>query len=131
LIDLLLELKQRCKFEEELGEVMNLNEKELTFLSAIAENKEISSKALSEKSGLSPSRSSRVLSGLSAKGLLIISHDENDRRLINLNLTEEGCRCVAGLVKEKSRCEQELVAKLSEDEKETVLNGLKILLNKI
>lgn len=131
MIDLLLELKQRCRFEEELGEAMNLNEKELTFLSAIAENNKISSKSLSEKAGLSPSRSSRVLSGLSAKGLLTISHDGNDRRLINLRLTEDGYSCIAGLVKEKSRCEQELVAKLSEDEKETVLSGLKILLNKI
>ncbi len=110
---------------------MNLHGRELTFLTAIAEDSAISSRGLSEISGLSPSRSSRVISGLTLKGLISINRDENDRRIINLNLTENGRKCVEGLNKEKLRCENELIAKLSEEEKETVISGLKILLNKI
>ncbi|MBI9107318.1 MAG: hypothetical protein JEZ04_11300 [Spirochaetales bacterium] len=131
MIDLLLEVKQRCRFDDVIGETMNLHGRELTFLTAIAEDSAISSRGLSEISGLSPSRSSRVISGLTLKGLISINRDENDRRIINLNLTENGRKCVEGLNKEKLRCENELIAKLSEEEKETVISGLKILLNKI
>ena len=130
-IELILELKQKCRFDSEIGQSLNLREKEITFLSAIANENNITSKNLSVNAGLSPSRSSRVISALHEKGYISMKHDKADRRLINLSLTEKGRACVEGIEKEKMQCEFDLLDGLSEADKETVRNGLNILLKKM
>jgi DNA-binding MarR family transcriptional regulator len=60
-----------------------------------------------------------------------MTHDKTDRRLINLNLTNKGRKCAQGIEKEKNQCELDLLNGLSEDEKETVKEGLNILLKKM
>lgn len=131
MIELILELKQKCNFDSEIGSSLNLKEKEIAFLSAIANDENITSKNLAEITGLSPSRSSRIISALHEKGYVEMKHNPLDRRLINLTLTEKGISCANGITKEKNQCETELLSGLSETEKETVRKGLKILLEKL
>ncbi|MDC7226246.1 MAG: MarR family transcriptional regulator [Spirochaetales bacterium] len=131
MIELILELKQRCRFDSEIGQSLNLREKEITFLSAIANESDITSKHLSTLAGLSPSRASRVISALHEKGFIIMKHDETDRRLVKLRLTQKGKDCVKGINREKEQCENDLLNGLSENERETVKQGLNILLKKM
>ena len=131
MIELILELKQKCRFDSEIGHSLNLREKEITFLSAIANEKSITSKELSEIAGLSPSRASRVISALHESGYINMEHDSFDRRLVNLSLTEKGKSCVEGIENEKKQCEFDLLAGLSDDDRETVKKGLNILLKKM
>lgn len=130
-IELILELKQKCRFDSEIGASLNLREKEMTFLSAIANENNITSKNLSSIAGLSPSRGSRVISSLFDKGYITMTHDKADRRLINLSLTQKGSICVKGIEKERKLCEFDLLNGLSENERETVKKGLNILLKKL
>jgi len=130
-IELILELKQKCKFNSEIGLSLSLKEKEITFLSAIANEDNITSKHLSTLAGLSPSRSSRVISALHDKGFIDMKHDQSDRRLVKLSLTKKGKDCVRGIEKEKKLCELDLLDGLSEDERDTVKQGLNILLKKM
>jgi DNA-binding MarR family transcriptional regulator len=131
LVELILELKNRCRLDREIGEHMNLKDKEIAILSEISRNSKATSRTLSRKAGLSVSRSSRVIAALSARGLVSVSQNENDRRAINISLTQSGKLCVKKLEKEISRCSRELSESLSEEEKTTVLNGLNILLKKL
>ncbi len=131
MIELILELKQKCRFDSEIGESFSLKEREVAFLSTIAANKSLTSKELSSLSGLSPSRSSRVISALYEKGYILMEHNRSDRRLINISLTQKGKDCVDGIEKEKRNCEFDLLAGLSDDEKATVKKGLNILLRKM
>ena len=131
MIELIQELKQKCRFDSDIGLSLNLREKEITFLSAIADEKSITSKRLSEISGLSPSRASRVISSLYEQGYITMEHDRSDRRLINLSLTFKGTACVEGIRKKKEQCEYDLLRGLSDDEREIVRQGLHILLRKM
>ena len=131
MIELILELKQKCRFDSEIGNSLNLREKEISFLSAISHEAGITSKELSEAAGLSPSRASRVISALHEKGFIDMQHDRADRRLIKLSLTEKGRQCVSGIEKEKAQCEFDLLNGLSDDDRETVKKGLNILLKKM
>ena len=131
MIELIQELKQKCRFDSDIGHSMNLREKEITFLSAIADEKSITSKKLSEIASLSPSRSSRVISALHEKGYIEMEHNSSDRRLINLSLTAKGKKCVEGIRRKKEQCEFDLLYGLSDDEREIVRQGLKILLRKM
>lgn len=126
-----MELKQKCRFDSDIGQSLNLREKEIAFLSAIANENNITSKNLSLIAGLSPSRGSRVISALYEKGYITMTHGKTDRRLINLSLTEKGRTCVQGIEKEKMQCEFDLLDGLSENERETVRKGLEILLKKL
>ena len=130
-IELILELKQKCNFDSEIGQTLNLREKEIAFLSAIANDNNITSKHLAEITGLSPSRSSRVISALHEKGYIEMKHNPIDRRLINLSLTDKGKTCVEGINEEKLQCEIDLLSGLSDNERETVKKGLNILLKKL
>lgn len=131
MIELILELKQKCRFDSEIGHSLNLKEKEITFLSAIANDNGITSKDLSSIAGLSPSRGSRVISALYEKGYVTMQHDSSDRRVVNLSLTPKGKFCVKSIEKEKTQCEFDLLDGLSEEERETVKKGLNILLKKM
>ena len=130
-IELIQELKQKCRFDSEIGHSLDLREKEITFLSAIADDSGITSKELSEIAGLSPSRASRVISSLHDKGFIELEHDSSDRRLINISLTEKGNSCAAGIRKKKEECESNLLRGLSDYERTIVKQGLNILLGKM
>ena len=131
MIELILELKQKCKLDSEIGESLNLRTKEISFLAAIAEKRATTSKELSEVTDLSPSRASRVISALYDRGYIEMEHNPEDRRLVNLSLTTNGEDCVKNIEKQKQLCEFDLLDGLSDDERRIVKQGLNILLKKM
>ena len=123
MIDEILELKKRCNFGDEIGQTFNLTLGEVSCLSIIARHKTLSSKNLSALMELSPSRGSRVISRLSHRGFIVGRSDESDRRYLLLTLTEAGKKCDLVIQKEKKNYEERILAKLTNEQKSTVING--------
>ncbi len=131
MIDQILELKKKCNFDREIGEALNLKDKEISAIAAIAECSELTSKEVSDQISLSPSRGSRVITGLMEKGLVELNHNSDDRRVINITLTRAGEACYLNMVEEIKKCERRLTENLTEQEKLIISEGLQILLKTI
>lgn len=128
MIDQILELKKRCNFSNEIGKAFNLTMGEVAFISTISQHKNLSSKDLSSLMDLSPSRGSRIISKLIDRGFIQCQPDSNDRRCLVLSLTETGQTCCSAIEKEKHLCEERILHKLTNEQKQAVKNGLDILL---
>ena len=128
MIDKILKLKQMCQLEGEIGDACGLSPREIRCISEVARRGPLSSKELSRFIDLSPSRGSRVIGRLVDEGLIGTHQSDQDRRAVELSLTEEGRRCFEQMEAEKARCEARLLANLTEEEQEVVSQGLSLLL---
>ncbi|MCK5157111.1 MAG: MarR family transcriptional regulator [Spirochaetales bacterium] len=128
MIDEILELKKRCNFSDEIGRAFNVTQGEVSCISIIARHETLSSKNLSSLMELSPSRGSRIISQLINRDFIIGKTDKNDRRYLSLSLTEIGRQCYREILVEKRRCEERILAELTEKQKRAVHDGLNILL---
>ena len=128
LIDKILELKLVCHLEEELGTTCGLSPREIHCISEVVEQGPLSSKDLSQKIHLSPSRGSRVVGRLVEKGLIQVHQNDQDRRAVELSITDKGKACFQAILKDKARCEERLLMNLTEEEQQQVQKGLTLLL---
>lgn len=128
LIDSILELKNRCRIEEEIGSEYQLSAKEIDCVVEVGREDGVCSKNLSTSIELSPSRGSRVINRLIDRGLLESYPCRGDRRYVELSLTEGGRVCLDAIESRKRECERDIFGTLSEDERSTVAEGLKLLL---
>lgn len=127
LIDLIIELKARCRFEEEIGEECDLAPREVSCLSALAPGEELSAGELARRMGLSPSRASRLITSLRSKGTVRETFDQHDRRAVSLSLTPAGERLVKKIELKKGECERRLLAAFDREQLRTVRTGLSTL----
>lgn len=128
MIDTIIELKSRCSFIEEIGAAYGLRAGEVNCIMQIANGDSPSLKELSSLLGLSASRTSRLVNRLREKSYVRIVGDQQDRRFVGILLTEEGRRCNDFLLKEKKTCERRLESQLTEQERQTIRQGLSLLL---
>ncbi len=128
MIDKILELKKRCTFSDEIGRAYNLTVGEVECISTIATHKRLSSKHLASLMELSPSRGSRIVSRLIERGFIQGAADTNDRRYLSLTLSKKGEQCCKKIIQEKKLCEERILQQLNDQEKQTVAEGLDILL---
>lgn len=131
MIDEILELKKRCNFGDEIGRSFNLTLGEVACISTVARFETLTSKDLAAYLDLSPSRGSRIVSGLITRGFIKGETDVHDRRYLALSLTESGEACYRQILDEKEACENRLLAQLTEEQKTAVRDGLHILLQVI
>jgi DNA-binding MarR family transcriptional regulator len=131
LIDDILELKKRCDFIQQIGSTYDLSEREVDCMFKIASHEDITSKDLSQLLGLSPSRGSRVVSRLVQRGFIEVSHDDQDRRSYKLSLSDNGKACYQDILQQKNLCEQRLTEQLTDSQRETVMQGLGLLMRVI
>jgi DNA-binding MarR family transcriptional regulator len=130
IIDLIFQLKRMCALEEEdIGAQVGLTTSEVFCILAIEPQEEVSSNTLSRRMNLSPSRGSRVVDSLIARGHLERKADPDDRRYIRLSLTPSGKKCRLNVLKAKNKCEHKIEKKLDVEQRTLVVNGLKTLLN--
>ena len=127
-IDDILELKSKCNFGDEIGRSYQLTAREVGCIFKIAAHEEITSKELSRLMGLSASRGSRIISGLSLRGFISVEYDRIDKRSYRLSLTEAGKACYEDILEQKRLCEERLTAQLSEEERKIVRQGLDLLI---
>jgi DNA-binding MarR family transcriptional regulator len=128
LIDSILELKNRCHLAEEIGKEYSLSPKEIECVVEIGSGEVICSKNLSEQIGLSPSRGSRVINRLIDRGLIESALCRGDKRFNELSLTEDGRVCLDAIEQRKTECENEILKSLNTDERNTIVEGIDLLL---
>ena len=128
LIDSILELKNRCTIAEEIGMENQLSLREISCIIEVGRGDRICSKELSTAINLSPSRGSRIITKLVDRGLLESALCLNDKRYIELTLSTAGRLCLESIEQKKVACEKEILEKLAKSEKETVEEGLTLLL---
>jgi DNA-binding MarR family transcriptional regulator len=128
LIDSILELKERCHLAEEIGREYELSSKEIECVVKIGAGDGVCSKILSESVGLSPSRGSRIINRLIGRGFVESAACRGDRRYIELSLTEDGRVCLDSIQRKKIECEREILGSLNTSERNTVAEGIDLLL---
>jgi DNA-binding MarR family transcriptional regulator len=86
---------------------------------------------LGDHLGVTCAASSQMLDRLVQQGFILRAEDPKDRRVKQIVLTDKGCR----VLKEGIRARQDwlggLAQTLSDSEKETVMAGLNILINRV
>ncbi len=94
----------------------NLSENEYKVLSALYELGAVNSFAyLKEKVKLHDSQISVLLSGLNAKGFVVRKKSDNDRRSVDMNITDEGVQAMHSLKAEMEALEEKLSKLLGEE----------------
>lgn len=83
--------KALARFETQFEEIYGLTLNEAMILCALQEAGEvITSTALSTRTGMAPSHTSKVIKSVEEKGLLERMLDKMDKRLMHFSLTPEG-----------------------------------------
>ncbi len=94
----------------------NLSENEYKVLSALYELGAVNSFAyLKEKVKLHDSQISVLLSGLNTKGFVVRKKSDNDRRSVDMKITEEGAQAMHSLKAEIEALEEKLSKLLGEE----------------
>lgn len=127
IIDSIIELKARCRFEEEIGEQCRLAPREVTCLGLLSPGERLSAGALAARIGLSPSRASRIITGLREKGCIAEVFDEKDRRSVLISLSAAGAKIVREIERKKNECETRLLGGFSRQQLAAIQKGLTTL----
>ena len=94
----------------------NLSENEYKVLSALYELGAVNSFAyIKEKVKLHDSQISVLLSGLNTKGFVVRKKSDNDRRSVDMKITEEGTQAMHSLKAEMEALEEKLSKLLGEE----------------
>lgn len=130
ILDLLNDLRKKCiANDDELMNSLNISLAEFNFFLVIDADKILSSEWLAENMNLSLSRVSRIIYRMVIKGLLTRNIDPNDRRSINLELSEKGLYTYKRVILYKIECEKNIREKLSEEESQELESNLKRILS--
>jgi DNA-binding MarR family transcriptional regulator len=117
LIDLIYQLKGKCAANDvEFIQDLNISQAEYTLFLAICHCNSLNVKEISEETALSTSRISRIIDKAVNNGYLNRSADSNDRRLLNLELTEKGKKIKEKIENYRQECENRLQNGLSSEE---------------
>ncbi len=131
LVDAILKLKKKCRFEEEIGSRLRLTPVEMSCLLALRNGEQLECQVLSERMQLSASRGSRIIQRLIGRGLLEREARQDDRRCLLISLSQSGARCRADVERARGECEQKLLARLDPAQLRKVNEGLDILLTQL
>lgn len=85
---------------------------------------------LGDHLGVSSAASSQMLDRLVQQGLILRAEDPQDRRVKQIILTDEGQRVLEEGIRARQDWLERLSQSLSEAEKETIISGLNILIDK-
>lgn len=85
---------------------------------------------IGDRLGVTSAAASQMLDRLVQQGLIVRSEDPNDRRAKQIALTERGRGFIHEIMKARQRWFESVAAGMSEKERETVVTGLRILIEK-
>jgi DNA-binding MarR family transcriptional regulator len=86
---------------------------------------------LGDHLGVTSAAASQMLERLVQQELILRTEDPNDRRVKQIVLTDKGNRVLEEGIRARQRWLDDLAETLSDDEKETIMLGLNILIDKI
>ncbi len=126
-VDYIMDMKLRCRFEEEIGGECGLAPREVSCLGVLSPRERISAGELASRARLSPSRASRLIASLRGKGMVAEELDAADRRAVSIRLTAEGERLLKKVELKKDECERRLAGAFTPEQARTVRRGLAAL----
>lgn len=85
---------------------------------------------LGQHLGVSSAAASQMLDRLVDEGLIERTEDPDDRRMKKISLTEKGCRIYKESLSARMRWLDDLEQNLSEQEKETIISALQLMIDK-
>lgn len=93
----------------------------------LEESEEITQRDLTKRLGIKPGSASEILAKLEHAGLITRKTNKNDRRTVNILLTEYGRQLALEAKQRRKQRHKEMFSCLSEDEKTTLLALLKTI----
>lgn len=104
---------------------MGITPGQIGVLTLIANNGGLTQSALSRGVGVDRSTMVAVIDRLEETGLVARARAERDQRAYALQLTDKGCTLVAKLLERLHSLEDELLTKLSREERDTLISLLR------
>lgn len=128
LFDLITVLMKKCQLTEtKIRNEFGLSAAEYNALLTIRYDEKMLCNAFSEKMGLSASRGSRIIDRLTKKGFVKGEAVPDDRRILKISMTDKGIALKNLINKKMDECENEILGKLSRQQREEVRNTLEML----
>ncbi len=131
IINSIINLNSNHCIEAEIGGRCGFSPREMRCLLASEEKDGLTSKELSRRIGLSPSRGSRLINSFIKRGLFFIKADLDDRRCHRILLSVSGREQVLEIKNRIGECEKRLLSKLSTEEIDSIRKAMAILSEKL
>lgn len=129
LANLTFNLLANCQEKEiRLAEMHNLTQAEFRCLRLIGSEEILNNKTIAERMKLSPSRLTRIIDGLVFKDYVIREIDKNDRRNMNLSLSQRGKSLVNQLNKTYVDIHRQILQDIDTASHEALITALMHLL---
>lgn len=104
---------------------LGLTRPEWRVLAGLGQHGTMTASAIGDQAAMHKTKVSRAVAGLERRRWLIRNQDENDRRLEHLTLTKAGLAAYAGMVPLAKAFEQDLLGRMSADDRVALGTGLK------
>lgn len=126
--ELILAIKRKCQCnEEQIQEQLGLTSAQFHGLIALDAGAEIGGCDFARRMGLSVSRGSRVLSSLANAGYVAMRVRADDRRAIQVALTDKGKRMKGRIADHMVDCERRICGRLGRSDSRKVRETLELL----
>ncbi|MGB2960712.1 MAG: MarR family transcriptional regulator [Bacteroidota bacterium] len=126
--DLTFSLLEQCQVKQErIAETLGLTVSEFKLLRALKRDKAVPAGELAKRVELSSSRLTRILDGMVKKGIVTRVAAEDDRRVIEVSLTEGGQRIQQTLNEKYVQTHQDILGLLPPGGGESVIVALEKL----
>lgn len=129
LANLTFSLLANCQEKEvRLAEVHNLTQAEFRCLRLFGTDESLNNKQIAERMNLSPSRLTRIIDGLVAKGYINREIDPNDRRNMRVTLSRRGKHLVNQLNRAYVDIHHEILDDIDKSQHEPLITAMEHLL---
>lgn len=128
LFELIVMLMKKCQLTEaKIRNEFGLSVAEYNALLTIGNDEKMLCNAFSEKMGLSASRGSRIIDRLTKKGFVKGEAVPDDRRSLKISMTDKGNELKSLISEKMEECENNILDKLSKQQREDVRSALEML----
>ena len=110
-----------------LANKLGLTEAELRCLISLGNDKGLNNIKVADKMHLSPSRTTRIIDGLEAKGYLIKEHNRNDLRSLSLALSRKGGLTMHNLEKRYFDLHNEILREIKSSQRKPLIHTMENL----
>ncbi|MDZ7272136.1 MAG: MarR family transcriptional regulator [candidate division KSB1 bacterium] len=128
LFQLIMAVSAKCwSTEEKIMDQLALSPAEFNGLLVLKEGERLPAFEFSAKMGLSPSRGSRVIDRLVKRGYVAVETAAEDRRRVEVRLTESGIHMQRRMAELMTECEDRLLKALTPAQQMQVRTALELL----
>ncbi len=128
LIDTILDIGRECLLQRQgMSFEADVSQVDFAVIDVLKKGEKTSCKELAESMGLSTSRCSRIIDRLLQKGYVARNQSADDRRAVEVSLTEKGLVLKKNIGKLKKQCEKRILGVMDPEEIKIVEQGITIL----